>query len=209
MHLTALVAYPNRERCAPVTVTRDTPVDNVFEEVTHTACADCWWNPVDGCIGCQKLVFYRCHLDKPRLARVVDKRCVATPAMWITVFKHQFAEKQTAVFEVSQNPFVCVLAEYVCQLATTGNKLAIFANKLNKWQIVVATNVSVVLTKGRSNVYNTCTVCQRYVVVVCYVVGIFLKCCPIVQWFVVNVLEVATFVCFQNCVGTFLKVLGK
>ncbi len=54
---------------------------------------------------------------------------------------------------------------------------------------------------------DTRTVRQSYVVVVGNVISVFLRVSKIEQRFVVNVLKMATFVCFQNGVGTIFEML--
>ena len=206
MHFAALVANPHGKRRSPVSVARNTPIDDVFQEVAHAARADCGRNPVDRAVYFQQFVLDRRHFDKPRLARVVDKRRVATPAMRITVFVQRRGQQQAALFKVGNDCFVGSFAEYTCQFAATVDKLAVLAYKLHKRQIVFAAHVCVVLAECGRDVHDTGTVRKRYVGVVGYVVAVAVNLGVVVQRFVVRTFEFATLVVGDNFVCTFLEV---
>ena len=84
---TALVTNPYGKRRAPVPFAGNTPVDNVFKEVTHSTGLYGFGHPVYRIVGCKKPVFYRRRLYKPTLSGIIDKRCVATPTERITMGK--------------------------------------------------------------------------------------------------------------------------
>ena len=92
LDFSAVRTYPYRKRRTPVSLSRNTPVDDVFEEVTHTAGADSRRHPVDGSVVFEKLVSDFRHLDKPAGTRIVKQRSIATPAERIAVLKEQFLE---------------------------------------------------------------------------------------------------------------------
>ena len=78
---------PNRQRRTPVPFAGQSPVDDVFHKVAHTAVADVFRQPVDGLGIFHKLIAHRAHLDEPSAARIVQKRGIATPAEGIAVLK--------------------------------------------------------------------------------------------------------------------------
>ena len=86
MHMSALT-FPDIERCSPVTVTADSPILHVFQPVAETAFSDTFRNPVDRIVIGDQIVFHFCHLDKPGFARIIDQRCVTSPAVRITMFE--------------------------------------------------------------------------------------------------------------------------
>ncbi|MPN47743.1 hypothetical protein SDC9_195347 [bioreactor metagenome] len=82
-------AHPNRQRRAPVALTRDAPVDDVFEEIAHAAFLDRLRNPVDAAVEGDELLLDRGHLDEPALSGVIDQRGIAAPAVGVAVFKRK------------------------------------------------------------------------------------------------------------------------
>ena len=85
--LSAVRAFPDIERCAPVTVSGDTPVLDVLQPVSETAFADVGGDPVDLLVVADQVIADLCHLDKPGLTRIVEQRGVAAPAVRIVVLE--------------------------------------------------------------------------------------------------------------------------
>ena len=85
-HMAAL-AFPYIERCSPVTVSADSPVLNIFQPVAEAAFSDTLRDPVDRVVIPDQILFNCSHLDKPGFSCIVDKWCIASPAVGIAVFK--------------------------------------------------------------------------------------------------------------------------
>ena len=81
-HMSAL-AFPDIQRCSPVSVTADAPVLYILQPVAETAFSNAFRDPVDGIIVADQVILYCSHLDEPGFSCVVDQRCIATPAMRI------------------------------------------------------------------------------------------------------------------------------
>ena len=85
--LVTAFALPDIKRSSPISVTADTPVLYVFKPVTKSSLTDGFGYPVYCVVVPYKILTHVRHLDEPGIARVVDKRCTASPAMRIAVFK--------------------------------------------------------------------------------------------------------------------------
>ena len=101
MHVSALT-LPDIERCSPVTVPADAPVLHVLDPVAETSFSDALRNPVDGIVICDQVVSDSGHLDEPGLARIVDQRCVASPAVGVAVFKLRRVKEQSSRIQILQ-----------------------------------------------------------------------------------------------------------
>ena len=100
VNFAAIGANPYGKRSSPIAFSRQSPVDDVFEEVAHSARSYAGRNPVDRRVVAQKVVLYRSHFYKPGGTRVVQKRSIASPAERITVREHHGFEQQSAFFEI-------------------------------------------------------------------------------------------------------------
>jgi len=85
MGFAAIITYPNRKRGAPVTLSADCPINNVFQEVSHTSVLDILRVPRDCVVVTQQGVLYGCSLDKPGSSSVIEKRSVTSPTEGIRV----------------------------------------------------------------------------------------------------------------------------
>ena len=93
LHVTASLALPHVQGRAPITVTGNAPVLNVFQPVAETPLADGLRDPVYGLVVAHQIVAHRRHLDKPWLPRIVDQRRVASPAERIVMLELGRVEK--------------------------------------------------------------------------------------------------------------------
>ena len=78
---------PNIKWSTPISVTRNTPVLNVFKPVSETTLTNAFGNPINSIVVTDKVILNVGHLDKPRFTSVVDKWSVTTPAVGVVVFK--------------------------------------------------------------------------------------------------------------------------
>ena len=85
--LMAAFTLPHRKRSTPVTVSGKSPVLNVLQPIAETSFSDALRDPVDGVVVGDQVIPYRCHLDEPGLTRIVDQRCVASPAVRVAVLE--------------------------------------------------------------------------------------------------------------------------
>ena len=90
-------ANPDGKRSSPIPLARDTPVDYVIQEVSHSSFLDIIGNPIDGIVVPHQVVVELCHLDEPARPCVIDERGVASPAMRIAVLKFWSGVKQTCL----------------------------------------------------------------------------------------------------------------
>ena len=81
------LTLPDIQRSTPVTVPADTPVLYILKPVSETALADILRDPVDRIVIRDQVLLHIGHLDKPGLARIVDQRSVASPAMRVAVLE--------------------------------------------------------------------------------------------------------------------------
>ena len=100
VYFAAVGTYPNGQRRAPISFTRQAPIDDVFEEVAHASRPYAGRNPIDGRVVFDELLLYGGHLYKPRRTGVIQKRSVAPPAEGIAVLVHKFFKEQSPGFQI-------------------------------------------------------------------------------------------------------------
>ena len=79
--LLVLVAHPDRERCTPIPVTREGPVDIVLEPATEAAVADLLGMPVHLLVDLEHPRLDRGGPDEPGVLGEIDQLAGAAPAM--------------------------------------------------------------------------------------------------------------------------------
>ena len=80
--------------------------------------------------------------------------------------------KQQALFvKVLKHHRIGFLYEYAC-VRCFGSHITFAVNKLYERQVILSADLSVIFTECRSNMNNTCTVCQRYIVVAYYIIAL-------------------------------------
>ena len=93
-----IVAAPNRQRSSPVAIARKCPVNIVIEPITIATRLDCFGVPISLLILANELIFNRCGADIPRRLCVIDKRSMATPAMWVLMLVRLMFVESTGSF---------------------------------------------------------------------------------------------------------------
>ena len=144
-------AFPDVKRSAPITVTADAPILNIFKPVTEATLAYAFGNPVNRVVILNKIILNRSHLDKPRFSCVINQRSVAAPAERIIMLKFRSGEKLAFFVKIGQHKRVCVLYEFACIGSFLGH-IALAVNKLNKGQIIGSAYSCVVLAESGSDV---------------------------------------------------------
>ena len=71
VNFAAVLANPDRKRSSPVSLAGKPPVDNVLEEVAHSARAYGFGHPVHRFVRGDELLFYRGGFDEPTRSRVI------------------------------------------------------------------------------------------------------------------------------------------
>ena len=172
----AVRALPDIEGRTPVAVSRDRPVLNVLNPVAEASLTDGLRNPVDLFVVPHEIVAHRGHLDEPGLARIVDERRSAAPAVRVVVLHLRGGKEQASLLEVLQHFRICrngALFDFLFGgLAAHARKLSglrlhpsLVIHHLDKGRIVAATHARIVLTEGRGNVDNAGTVRHRDILV--------------------------------------------
>ena len=174
--LAAVRALPDIERRAPVAVSRDRPVLNVLNPVAEAPLADGLRHPVDFLIVPHEVVAHRGHPDEPGLARIVDERCAAAPAVRIVVLDLRGCKEQSSLLEILQHFRICRdsaffdfllgrLAAHARKFTGLGLHLSLIIDHLNEGRVISATHARIVLTEGRGNVDNAGTVGHRDILI--------------------------------------------
>jgi hypothetical protein len=174
MHFSALVAHPDRKRCAPIPFARNAPVDDVFKEIAHSALFDGVGHPVDRIVGSKKLLLDSSHLHKPARTCIVKKRSVASPTERITVSELQSFEKFVFAFKFLDDIFVGVFAEQSFKIVNGIFESASVVNHLHERKIVFFADFAVVLAECGCDMDYTRAVGESNVRVVRDVITLFL-----------------------------------
>ena len=162
--LMTAAALPDIERRSPVTIAADPPILHVFQPVTETAFANGRRDPVHRIVIGDEFIPHRRHTDKPRLPGIVNKGCIAAPAMGIAMLKYRCFKKFAGIFQILQDQGIGILDEdprpvrIRCHLS-----LAVY--KLNKRHIILLADPVVVLTEGRCRMNDTGAILRGNVVI--------------------------------------------
>ena len=168
----AALTLPDIQRSTPVTITADSPVLNVFQPVAKTSFSDTFRNPVDGIVITDQVIFYRCHLDEPGFSRIVDQRCIASPAMRIIMLKLRRIEKLALLVKVNQHKRVCILYKFT-GIWCLRSHLTFSVYKLYKRKIILTAHAAVIFTKSRCDMNNTGTIAHGYIIITYYKMSFF------------------------------------
>ena len=171
VHFSALVADPDRQRRAPVTLPRKPPVDDVFEEVPHAPVLDGIGHPVDRLVAGEQPVLDRRDLDEPAGTRIVQKRRIAAPAEGVGVFVHHLLHQPAVGFHIFYDQLVGVLTEYPRVSAAVFRHAAAVVHQLDERQFVSSADLGVVFTERGRDVHDARAVGQCNVVGVSDVIG--------------------------------------
>ena len=209
--LMSALTLPNIQRSSPVTVTADTPVLNILQPVAKTSFTDAFRNPVDGVVIADQVIFDSCHLDEPGFSCVVDQRSVASPAVRIAVFKLRCIKQKSSLIEVFQHERICFFYKDTAKRCIF-RQVTFAVNQLYKRQSVFTSDFRIVFTKCRCDMNDTGTICQCYVSITnnikCFFVLFFcMNGCTAVQWFVLFIFQVCSFVILQYIVSIFAEHL--
>ena len=169
--MTAL-ALPHIERRAPVTVSRNTPVLNILKPVAKTTFSDRFRNPVYSIVIPYQVILHSRHLDKPRLARIVNQRRIAAPAVRIIMLKLRRVKQQSLALQILQNHRVRLLHKHT-RIRGFFRHLTLAVYKLYKRKVIFSADICIILTKRRRNMNDTSTVRHRNIIVACDIMCIF------------------------------------
>ena len=153
----AALAFPDVEGSAPVTVTADAPVLDVFEPVAETALADAFGNPVNCVIILDKVILDSCHLDEPGFSCVVDEGGVAAPAEGIIVLKLGCREKLAVLVKVNKDSGVCILDESAA-VGRVIRHVTFAVDELNEGEVILSADLCVIFTECGCDVNDARTV---------------------------------------------------
>ena len=171
--LTALLALPDVERSPPITISRYRPILDVLQPVAEASGTDGLRDPVDGFIVSDKIVLDLGHLDIPGLSRIVDKRCITTPAERIIMLELRRREQQLFLGKILDHHRISVL-DKCSDIRSLLSHKSLVIDELYKRQIIVSADLGIVLTKCRSDMNYTCTVCHGYIAVTGDEVSLFM-----------------------------------
>ena len=166
VNFAAVLANPDRKRSSPVSLAGKPPVDNVLEEVAHSARTYGFGHPVHRFVRGDELIFYRGGFDEPTRSRVIYKRSVTSPAERITMLEKYVFEQFSAFFKIFDDEFIRVFDEHSLIRLYRVHESATVVYHLNEWQIVLSSHVRVVLAERRGDMNYSRAVGQGNVIVV-------------------------------------------
>ena len=104
-------AFPDIQGRSPVPVSADPPVLHVFQPVAEASLSDGLRNPVDLIVIFNQLLPHVRHFNKPRIARIVDQRGIAAPAVRIGMLERDHLVEQSPRIQILYDFLVGILAE--------------------------------------------------------------------------------------------------
>ena len=203
--LMSALTLPDIQRSSPVTVTADSPVLYILEPVTETSFSDAFRDPVDCIVVCDQIILYFCHLNEPGLSRIVDQRSITSPAVRVAVLKFRSIKQKASLIQVFKYHRIRFLYKHTAKWCIVCH-VTFAVNKLNKRHIVFFSDLGVILTKRRSDMNNTGTVCQRYITITGNVERFLMLffsniCRTLIQRLIFFVFQIFTCVSFQNFIS--------
>ena len=153
----AVRAFPDVERGAPVTVPGQAPVLDVFEPVAESAFTDGLRDPVDGVVVPDEVVTDVGHFDEPGFSGVIDERRVAAPAERVVMLELRRVVEFAFLVEVHEDFRVGVLDEHA-GVGSLGFQFTLLVDHLDEGKVIVAADASVVFTESGGDVDDTGTV---------------------------------------------------
>ena len=175
MLLAAVIADPYRKRCSPVTVAGERPVLNILQPVAETSLTDALRDPVDLLVVRDKVILDGCHADEPGLARIVNERCSASPAVRIIMLELRSCSEKPALLKILEDLGVCAHRAFFHFLlgrlaAVAGERRirchsALLIDEFEERKVIVASDPGVILTECRSDMNDAGTVCHGDVLV--------------------------------------------
>ena len=90
------------------------------------------------------------------------------------MFKLRSVKEQSSFVKILKDILISVLTEYSLPFCSAC-KTAFAVNKLQERKVIISANLRVVLTKRRSNMNYTCSVCKSYIMVTCYIICFLAK----------------------------------
>ena len=169
--LFAALADPERERRAPVPGPGELPIDVVAKPVAHTPVFDVRRHPVGGGVVGDELVFELRRPDVPRVERVVEQRCCASPAERIRVQDRLGLVEQTARLEVVDDQRVGLLDVETGELLDVRQELAVQTHGMGERDALLLAEPQVVDAVQRRRVHDARAFLRRDEIGVDYVVG--------------------------------------
>ena len=142
-------ATPDRQRCAPVALARQRPVDVVVQPVAVAAPLDRFRVPVRAFVLSQQRILDCGGADVPRRLRVVEQCGVATPAVRIRVLVGQVAEQHTVVLEQTHKLLIGGLEELATDFRHRCLEMTVSSNRIHHRQSVLAAGLQVLGTECR------------------------------------------------------------
>ena len=154
----AIFTFPNGKRRTPIALTRERPVNVVFQPVAEAAVFDVIGRPVDGLIEFHHPILELAGADVPRVARVIQQGCLASPAEGIGVRNLFGPEQQPAGIQITDDERVGVLDELSAPRRDFGDERAIRQDGHQHGQVVFQRGLHVFRAEGGRHVDESRTV---------------------------------------------------
>ncbi len=155
--------FPDRQWRAPITFTRQIPINNIFKEITEASCTDVFRYPVDFFIVFNKFIPHFCHGDKPAGTGIIKQSCITAPAERIIVLKIFTEKQQATLIKILNELRVSLLDKNTGEFTSFRCKLAFQIYQLDMRQIIFAPETGIIFTKGWRDMHNSSSVIEVYI----------------------------------------------
>jgi hypothetical protein len=99
-HLFHVLTCPKRDRCTPITISRDIPIPSILQPISKFIGTDRLRNPSSLFVELYELVGHFGDSDKPRGDSTVDKWSAGSPAEGVRMHEIASVDESTLFFEV-------------------------------------------------------------------------------------------------------------
>ncbi len=158
-------ALPHRQRRAPEPLARQRPVLVVGEEVAEPPVADVLGEPLDRLVARDEPLLDLGGADEPRLARVVQERGLAAPAVRVVVLVALALDQEPALLQLAGDLLVGVLDPLAGVGAAGLGERAVGPDQVQERQPVGHAHPVVVLAEGGRGVHDPAAVGGGHVLV--------------------------------------------
>ena len=209
--LASALALPDIQRRAPVSVSGNAPVLYIFQPVSEASLADALRDPVDRVVVADQVVLDRRHPDEPRLARIVDQRCVTAPAVRIAVLKYRRGKELARLLQILEDHGISLLDKYSRPLRIRAHT-ALGVHELYQRYAVLPADAGIVLAECGRAVYDAGTVGHGDIAVTpyeeCLAVRLLYGICrALIQRLVFLVLEIPALISLDDLVAALAEYL--
>ena len=167
--LAAILAEEDRDRNAPGSLTRDTPVTSVLDHADNSVLAPIR-DPMYRTDSLNSFILKLINRAEPLFGSSEEDGVLTSPAMGILMHNVLTCKERTGVLHMLKNSLICFIGGHSCKHACIGSHITLVVNRNDDRDlgIVINANLKVFKTVSGSGMNDTGTAFKGYVVAADY-----------------------------------------